>query len=1154
MANEAGDGAPRPQVRSVDNRPAKVQARKPATAPAVHAQPVIEAVAPDQLNAAWVTAELQVIRELQASHEPVTLDFLRAFHAHKTESIARGEMPSGTLLQSQSQSETTEVEAVGSKAASPLEKASAIVQLMGCDVDSYEPGEVMQIAALYSKRQQGIALTGTEEALLRQAQGWGEEDYLTVAMAGGGPIPFPGGRRAGGRAGGRGGGAGVGGGAGGGGGRGGRGGGGGGSGGPVGRPPRPPGGGGPRIDPDVTRGQNLLNNELGGGGGFTLYLSPRDVGWLERDSEGWLNSQYDQIYRNAKQGNVLTSPVLTMLQQKYAFAASALGELHMDSERFTENYSSRLHAIYLRSAIENGNMQEVNQITQMLRTHGLLYALSLDNGNVARMWSAMDELLESERLAQHGLINDVEKKLLSDENDLLSGLTTAQRDQLRSLLKLKMHVRLDPKTGEPVSESSDQKKTRETRAVGEIYDFLQVLPPTATGPLINAYRSAYADAVARHLTGDALKADVIAKMPNILEKLQVNILGQERVAREMRQFHVTNEMMSRLQDNLIVKQLGLAKSGVGPYGADYQDAISRGLSPDEAESEVGVKITRAVRTAYDIFVDSQRAGVITARGHALGYRHMLKSDPITLFGVFNIKDFLVHRKQFTGEEDKFLRALEIRCARSYLKGKAKGMTDDQLAEYGVRKFRDIAEVSDFFSSSWRTMHILDALKQRIDYENGKRRAAGLSLIDVEDFGLALRFPKSQDKPESALTPGEYERLPVLSRIAEIRPEELVRLYRERAEGNTVLEGQLGQFFDAPAFAGLRVLNPDGTVNYFRTYDNFKDKLGPLINTLRQTAYRDFRAMRIGRDGFNPAEEQQIKNYFTSNPAELTAVFGAGVTVDRAPAKIQQMFQQFTTVAKTGLTLDPATGKEKAGSGVIHELMENNAFEDFYMRPTFVDDALLDILEIRPAGSDLSLLSEQMSNDPTSDPLARAFRDLDQGTQGATALKDFVKARKFEDRSTAAMKFGEAAYNYSGQNLRAQAIRFTLGSTIDLAAEDFWWDVLAVAQGPFRIETSELQRIFGTSAESMSIDQRYQAVQDIRQVLVLAVDRNVSLEEQAAETAQMYMWVEDLRKAARIKGKDFAKIKATGGMLGFLLAALIEGVRVFDPKTLNAAAA
>ncbi len=903
------------------------------------------------------------------------------------------------------------------------------------------------------------------------------------------------------------------------------------------------------MSPDEIRrlaGQIAMQKAEEVGGSYNLYLTSKDRRMLEDKPMDWLESKFDMIYSIAREGQELNSPIVSQLQQIFTFAANYLVEKNADPkqiEAFSSSFLTRLNLIFMRSAIEHRNMESASEMAQRLQAHGLFAALAMEDGNVNRVFSRMAEFLEDKRLAQQKIVDELEK-------------TGKEYKQTYRRIRWMWYLR---DKGILNSEEVGQK---ERDLIAKQID----LAVRSKGD----YGKDYDKAIGEGNNAEEAKEIVSLRIRSTVgdfRRLEVNT----------REFHITAEMMSHLQEDLIEEQLGLAGNGVGQYKGTYDSAkaavqreegeIQRrlkaeGKSPVEIEQEIKnlikvnarkdaePQIKRSVRTAYDVLVVSQRQGVIVARGHRLsGSVENYLSDPSGLFNVYNYEDLLTSKFNiFNKHADEFLTELKRNIAVSKLEKLGVDPTtlsEEELLDYGKRMFRDLFAVPDFFSSGWRIHGIRKGIRDSIVYKNSRlpeeqRMSEDKVEEKVKEFGLFLQL-KSE---------GRIGSKDVWRRIAEIRPEEIVKLYRERAVGNEALTSQMEKFFNDDAFRDFRIGSNGEQLDAFSTYDKFKREFGPLIQLLRQDAYNNFQVLRIGTEGFKFTEAQID---------EITRYFGGNEEVGKQKAEeLRKMFVRFTSVAIEGAAtvkiekrLIEGTEQKfvkEDGYGVIHELMRDNKFEDVYTRTLLVDDALLDKLENPPEDSGITPISRFWTSEVGGDALVRNYKDTENAAKAASELLKFVYTEDPKERIKAAEQFAELTSQYNGQGGKAECVRYTVGSLLDMSKQDFIWDALGVAKLPFRRAMSKIEQIYGPQAMPMSRDELRVQLDHLHSMLVKSIDRvgktREEIEKDEHDAENTYR---ELEKLLEVDPKNMLKRRAASLLFYMVFAALLESYHVLDVK-------
>jgi hypothetical protein len=609
---------------------------------------------------------------------------------------------------------------------------------------------------------------------------------------------------------------------------------------------------------------------------------------------------------------------------------------------------------------------------------------------------------------------------------------------------------------------------------------------------------------------------------------------REELSLKASKLHVSPEMISTLQDELIREQVDLAVRGIGDYSKIYEDAVAgiigrvdasgEAMTTAQARALVQSQITRAVRTAYDAFVVSQRQAVLVARGHSLAElsgnysADRFQSEPSVLFNMFNLEDLLTEKFGLFGPQARaFLKEMKLGIAESKLGQSETGRRrleelarlpkaerEAILEDYGTRMFRDLYAAADLFSSGWKIDYMFKKIRENVGERTG---LSGQALDErANDLALFLRLKRNISDTNN------LARTDAWARIAGIRPEEMVRLYRERGVSHPELLAKLNEFFAGSAFDGYRANkldaygNPTTEIDGLRTYDKFKKEFGAVTQLLRQNGYKEMRALRIGRDGFSQGERGLITKYFNGDVTKAE--------------QLQRMFAHFSAVA--------------ARPDTINTLMSDK-FEDIYTRTLLVDDALLDILDREDPEGKITSLSATWTpgSEVAQDPLVRNFGDLEHFAKAAGNLIGFIGTENTEARLKAAMTFGEEASQYNGLGIsgKSDCIRYTAGVLLEVSEIPFFWDAMGIGKLPFRQVMTGVEKIYGPQAETKSRG-------DLRHDLDMM---------RSSITPEAY---KELERLLEVRGGDTAKLRGLSLIFFLVFAVFVEGAAVLDVGSLT----
>jgi hypothetical protein len=585
--------------------------------------------------------------------------------------------------------------------------------------------------------------------------------------------------------------------------------------------------------------------------------------------------------------------------------------------------------------------------------------------------------------------------------------------------------------------------------------------------------------------------------------------------------HVMLEDVLKTQNDLINEQMNLARKGKGSFKSlkniedakDYISAADEKMTDLRIEKEIkenkikqqdqdesvrnkateelnrlerikrikqtNADITRTVRTAYDVFVSSQRMGVIVSRGkYLVDKSSSYRSDPIGPLTCYNMEDLTFDRfDMYSAEQEKFVARIKLDMAENYLKRMnvskkdRENMSEEEKIAIGKGLFRDIFAVPDYFSSGWRIEGVVQALEQRI----GKEKAG--------DFALFMRLRLTgQDQ----YVKSDTERREIFAKINKFRPEEIIRLFRERK--NMRVRDLYSQMIRIDGELALtseeESANQNGEVGRNRdltTYDKFKQKYGAVIGLLRQEGYNhkeedgNWSPIQINLSALDKKQRKTVN--------EVLGADGAQKLMD-----LSEAMQDYIG--------DPKTGK----SILINDLLTDNKFADVYTRSIIIDDALLDKIEDEKPDVVGKEGVSKVGYIPFSrlvgeagagnDTLTRSYKDTDNAIKAGNTLIKFIKEENLEKKTQAALEFASLAAEYNGLGAKGQAecVRYTIGTYMNLSKTSLVWDVIGVDSLPFRIPASEAQKIFGIQADATGRDELRTQLDHLRGFLATSISK------------------------------------------------------------------
>lgn len=586
--------------------------------------------------------------------------------------------------------------------------------------------------------------------------------------------------------------------------------------------------------------------------------------------------------------------------------------------------------------------------------------------------------------------------------------------------------------------------------------------------------------------------------------------------------HLTPELANRLQDMVIEETMPLR----GQFHQEEEDEAYDGGGIGVHAGKKRKDIERAVRSAYDILVDSQRMHIIAARGKELFGADAFFSDAGAAFKAFSPKTFASAKwGMLTITDERFLQeVIEKSLVDEWLEKKREDykdlvLTEEQRRELGDILFKFISTPPDFFSSGWRIKGMKDQLqkyfahpeymaevrtrrkkdpqvypkdpedftktdwedfrKKLEDEDKGKKKENKIieqiekrAKDQAEKFGLFVRL-----KTASPEEKGGKERAERWEKIQQYKPEEIIRLMREKYTPQEMDEVNRAIFGDD-----------------VKDYDEFKKQFGAQLRAIREKGFKgEFNEGNVPEQiDFSSMEQNSLQRQ------ELVKVLG-----EEKVKRIEQVFRKMQDyIKKNNIAytetdeLDDKgkrTGKKVlTTTGTIFD--RDHRFADMYDKTLVTDDILLGKLERldeKQKAFGMIELSKMWSSDLGGDAYVRNMNDLSSGHAYADELIGFVKEtneeEKFKHAETAAAK----ASDYNGRGGQATVLRHTIVPFMEASMPPGFLDTLGVEKLPFRMKMTLIEDIYGHQAKPLTQDKRREMMDKLEARLESAIQNRIN---------------------------------------------------------------
>lgn len=232
--------------------------------------------------------------------------------------------------------------------------------------------------------------------------------------------------------------------------------------------------------------------------------------------------------------------------------------------------------------------------------------------------------------------------------------------------------------------------------------------------------------------------------------------------------HINPEMLWKMQADLMEEQVRWARNGIGVFANAYK--LTEGENDAQKELKFREQLLRSERTATALFIGLGELAIINSRGkspeNVSDVGHRMLESPGDSLAFFNLENNMRQYKKINHEESKFLDAIKLQMADSYIRNKRDphgkhdkhhrlpklGLDPNKIPlavrmDLGRRLFRDIVPVAGLFDSSWRTDRLKEQLADLFIYkeENNEILTAHADAIYAKALGEKKNAIRDQGK-------------------------------------------------------------------------------------------------------------------------------------------------------------------------------------------------------------------------------------------------------------------------------------------------------------------------------------------------------------------------------------------------------------------------
>lgn len=888
---------------------------------------------------------------------------------------------------------------------------------------------------------------------------------------------------------------------------------------------------GSTITPDISAAFMKKLSELTSSGTRTaadqnryMYLQESEKQKLRKNPKLWLNQKIDEAVRASSQGQGFNDQLLNQLQSKIQNATEDLNELgrYKESVELEEIFNTQYNLMVMNATVGAGNIEHMEGAATRLRARGVMLGMSLNEGSVRYMFNRITRSFQDNRLADGGLerylsptivaasredILNQEYKLAKESKGFFGSFYNGEAERLSQMEENRLQ-------GESVAAARDR-ITRERIASTYVTAYNEAVGTGNVGVISSR---------GTHLSGlSAYYSDVMSAF----SPYNSPMFGYEKWnSLEVEQQNLVQRIKLDMAD------VKLAERGYDPKKIDVLQ-----------REALGDRLFKEWYTVPDFFSSGWRIEGMTKQLERVTEYKMqnvaLATRVLSAKNASKIGEFTVQFETYYIEK--------------YGNDALTKLQEDTGKYEKKRALFALTHMSREDRDKILKEELTDAEKEAINKES-KTRAGDMSLyLQMKSMGYSN--PADRDSEDPKKRAGWQKRIDLWQKkIAVYRTDEMVQIFRERASSEQAFIQLMNQapfstqelpkgldknpFLDEhghPKSHGVTLESAqqayDQRIAEAR-FDAFKKKYSGAITYMREIGYRDDVPRQINFNNLSAADRAALNSLIGEAEAgQLVSGFG--------------VMKNFIDTASV-----PDAYNRNLQRGVVDTFVEDLRFYDFYARTWSADDTLLDELEVVPENAGFLRMSERFASDQRTDPMARFIRDTAAAKKAEAAFMTFLQGHKIEDRMKAAVEMSHAVADYNGQGAKAEIMQYTMGTYLGLSKVGWIWDSVGISKLPFEWSVSEIEKIMGPAAETVSQEKLRHLFNEMRTHLAANADYETEEEKLLYSLKERKERREDHEKKAEallkfmekkwgIHWKDVVKMRAMGVFWFLLLSVIID---------------
>lgn len=830
--------------------------------------------------------------------------------------------------------------------------------------------------------------------------------------------------------------------------------------------------------------------------GFSLqWTDMRDI--KDDGPIAWMDGQFDILYDLAVKGEILDSPQVRALEGKFNEAVGYLLLVGTPIEEVVEvqnNYNIRTSLIFARASIDRRNLEGVQGSVVRLKTNGLFTALSFNEGRAGAMLNRLADMVNNMRVSEGGFVKEHGHATNREQQHLDNKMVNMSRDRLileqfnlaihaetgiyrprYEAVKASMLKSLVENSKQNPNEDEALMKALEARAEDKARANLMREIRRDVNVAYDVYGVTQMQAV------EASRGKRIYEQPYTIftdPKSFMDFLNIEEF--------LTNKWGSlQHEQEIFLRQMKLDMVQNEASGVDIKD-----LDIFQKE-ELGTRMFKELFTVPDFYSSGWRMRgmmdqIERVQKYSLENQRLFdyfkasagKKAPGEVEGLRIVTgDSPRNRKDRAAFESLTGKISELResiadmspadktrkIAEYERQVLADKELDDDEKKQKIDQYARVLNLRKNLSPTQKDKSIHDFLRNKLTLEERSlyidRVIANPSALWQEaktnagEFALFMQLKRAGTGNEKK----RLESAGIWKKIQKYRPEEMIRIARERkgSVGDTHGLDEIDAIFTKYGIQSEDKLDFSGNKVTIRAHDVFRRDYAPVLAMIREKAYKG-----------TPPQQVDFRSISEADKAEINkALDGIWVNKGSLPAdSLKSLLAEMDLYIKN--------------TNLTHELTHSSEYEDLYARTVKSDDVLLDQLENVPDNMPEGGVSSFWAAEGMGDALVRNYNDIAAAQKAGGALVSFLKTEGKDEYRKYALEFAHHVADYNGTEGAAKALRYTYGSFLLMAEQDYLVDILGVGKLG-RFATSDIERIFGAGVSPMTREELLKEMDHIR---------------------------------------------------------------------------